>query len=281
MTTVTFLKVQGAGNDFIFLNGQELSSLDLSAPVVAALCDRHFGIGADGVLLYLRDPDGTPRMRIFNADGSIAQMCGNGLRCFAMVLRDEYGEHDNPLTVATDAGPMECLVEGDAWDCQVTIEMGPVTGPEGGPITLPLPAKSVTVENEAVSLYRVATGNPHAIYFGETNAEVRQRLGPRLSTHPFFPEGSNIEFVAQTGDNALDVVVCERGVGFTLACGTGAVASAAVAVALRRCPADQWLDVTLPGGGLKVKVAGDFARAYLAGPAKRVFCGEVSLPEQP
>jgi diaminopimelate epimerase len=279
MSPLSFLKVQGAGNDFVLLDGRELPGSGLSPQQAVSLCDRHYGIGADGVLVLTGDVGGIPSMRIFNADGSVAQMCGNGLRCFALAMRNHFGFQQAPLPVLTDAGPMVCHIDGSGAEAQVTIDMGAITTASGGALQLPLVPEMVLGSGEDVALYRVATGNPHAVRIGETTEEARQRLGPPLSVHPHFPEGTNVEFLTIEGPLALTVVVCERGVGFTLACGTGAVAATAVAVATGHCPADQWIDVALPGGELRVRVAADFSKASLQGPAVEVFRGVVELQE--
>jgi diaminopimelate epimerase len=276
---VTFWKVQGAGNDFILLDGRALPDATLSPGDVVRLCDRHFGIGADGVLLFSGVEDGWPRMRIYNADGSIAQMCGNGLRCFAMVMADHFGWVANPLLVRTDAGDKLCTIEGGQGAARVTIEMGPVEAARGGPLALPLVAEEVVVQGEVVTYHAVSTGNPHAVVISSRTPEAFRRIGPSMSVAPVFPEGVNVEFVTLRGSQALDVVVCERGVGFTLACGTGAVAATAVAVAAGHCPANQWISVTLPGGILDVRVASDFSASSLAGPAREVFSGTIKYLE--
>ncbi len=279
MSRLPFLKVQGAGNDFVLLDGRELPGDGLTPAQAVLLCDRHYGIGADGVLVLTGDDGGIPAMRIFNADGSVAQMCGNGLRCFALAMRNHYGFQHTPLPVHTDAGPMTCHIDGGGSEAQVTIDMGAITAPSGGPMQLPLLPESVDVAGEAVILYRVATGNPHAVRVGETTDEERQLLGPPLSVDPHFPEGTNVEFLSVEGPRRLTVVVCERGVGFTLACGTGAVAATAVAVAAGFSPPDQWIDVALPGGDLRVRIGADFSSASLQGPATEVFHGSVDLQE--
>lgn len=279
MSPMSFWKVQGAGNDFVLLDGRGLPGEGLLPGQAVQLCDRHYGIGADGVLVLCDVIGGVPSMRIFNADGSVAQMCGNGLRCFALAMLNHFGFEQAPLPVRTDAGLMICHIEGSGRAARVTIDMGAVTTSSGGQLQLPLPAETVQADGEAVTFYRVATGNPHAVCIGDTTDAERQRVGPPLSVHPHFPEGTNVEFLSLRGPQALTVVVCERGVGFTLACGTGAVAAAAVAVATGHCPAEQWIEVALPGGDLRVRIASDFSSASLQGPAVEVFQGSTELQE--
>ncbi len=279
MSQLPFYKVQGAGNDFVLIDGRGLPPGGLRPGQAVAICHRHYGVGADGVLVLTGDSDGIPSMRIFNADGSVAQMCGNGLRCFALAMRSHFGFAHDPLPVQTDSGRMICHIDGSGGEAQVTIELGAVTTSSGGPLELPLLREKVRVAGEEVVFYRVATGNPHAVRIGETTDDERQRLGPPLSVHPHFPEGTNVEFLSFRGPQALTVVVCERGVGFTLACGTGAVAATAVAVALGHCPADQWIEAALPGGNLRVRIAADFLTASLQGPAVEVFHGSLELQE--
>lgn len=278
MGSVEFTKVQGTGNDFVFVDARERNREVLEPQVVSALCDRHFGIGADGLLALVSVKEGVPRMRIYNADGSIAQMCGNGLRCFAKVLSDRLGFFENPLPVDTDAGRKMCHLSRNGDITNVRIEMGPVTiEPPVGRDKLGICSSQVLrrIEGTDVLVYPVSTGNPHAVLIGSFSRPEMEQLGPVLSTHPFFPEGTNVEFLEPISSDTLRLTVYERGVGFTLACGTGAVASTAVAASLGLAHTGAPVTVHLPGGILHVTIEPGFEVTWLEGPAVEVFSGTI------
>ncbi|MBM4353729.1 MAG: diaminopimelate epimerase [Deltaproteobacteria bacterium] len=275
---LSFIKVQGTGNDFVFIDQTRHTNLAVDAALTRRLCDRNFGIGADGVLLLTGVEQGRPVMRILNADGSIAEMCGNGLRCFARVLSEHLGFHENPLVVKTDAGLRSCRLRHCGGTVMVSISMGPIRDPRTGELLhagyLP---ECVRIETGEVTLYPASTGNPHAIVPGRFSREEMARLGAALARHPFFPNGTNVEFMSVPGPGGIDLVVFERGVGFTLACGTGAVATAAVAAAMGLVPPGEPVTLHLPGGDLSVTVRPDFSESLLEGPAEEVFSGRIQL----
>jgi len=274
---IEFVKLHGTGNDFIFVDARERNREVLDPGVVTKLCHRNFGIGADGVLALVSVDDGVPRMRIYNADGSVAQMCGNGLRCFAKVLSERLGFDRNPLPVDTDAGRKSCQIVRSEGETRVRIKMGAVTLPGGSaPLAPPIPSSVLPVAGKSVTLHPVATGNPHAILIGDFSRSDMDVLGPALATHPFFPEGTNVEFVQPLSDTSFRLTVCERGVGFTLACGTGSVAATAVAAALGLVKMSCQVSVHLPGGTLLVTIEPGFETTWLAGPAVEVFSGVVA-----
>jgi diaminopimelate epimerase len=270
--SLRFQKYHGLGNDFIIV---DVEDPDAVAPELARrLCDRHFGIGADGVLLVSKSAAADARLVILNADGSRPEMCGNGLRCVALHLerRASHGLHPERsrqapvLAVETDAGVLECrtfLRDGQRW---VTIRLGravllgdlEVRGPRG-----------------LHRFRRVSIGNPHAVLLGHDYApEEIDVLGPEVSSR--IDGGANVGFVQVVGDRALAVVVHERGVGRTLACGTGAGAAVAAAAADGLVPFDEGVQVTLPGGRLEVSVDQETGQVVLSGPARHVFDGVVS-----
>jgi len=265
---ITFHKYEGLGNDFIVLDvGDER---DVPPDDAAALCDRRLGIGADGVLLVLppRTAGCDARMRVINADGSVSEMCGNGVRCVALHL----ARAGRPTVAAgavridTDAGACMCTIENTRGEeGTVTAEMGAVHV---------LGERSVEVDGKRVRVELADTGNPHAVLFGTFDRNDVEHLGPRLATHPGFPRGTNVEFARVAGDG-IDLVVWERGVGVTLACGTGACATAAVACADGLLPRGVPLAVRLPGGRLDVTVH-DGGRVTMRGPARHVFSGVYS-----
>ncbi len=259
---LTFGKYQGAGNDFIVVD----AGADHAVPTRLAvqLCDRRFGIGGDGVLLVLpsRSAAGLARMKVINADGSIPEMCGNGLRCVALHLARKHRLSE--LHVDTDAGDKRCIVF-DGTEPRVRIEMGVVT--VGGTVRIEGPTHSY-------SFIRANAGNPHAVTFERATRDVVDVMGPFVEKHPQFPGGTNVEFAERTRDG-IDLLVWERGVGVTHACGTGACATVAVAVSQGLVARNEACSVRLPGGTLLVTI-GDGGEATLEGPAVHVFSGGVA-----
>jgi diaminopimelate epimerase len=261
---VQFFKYEGLGNDFIVVEATDVSAVPPERAV--ALCDRRFGIGADGVLLVLppRKPECDVRMLVVNADGSIPEMCGNGVRCVAIHVARARGLLEGTLRVDTDAEVCACLVEDMRGEGIVTVDMGVVR--LFGDRTIDVGGRSVTVT--------VAdAGNPHAILFGSFARGDVDHLGPRLAMHPDFPRGTNVEFSHVAGDG-IDLIVWERGVGITLACGTGACATAAVACAKGLVARGAPIAVRVPGGRLDVTIDA-VGRATMRGPARHVFSGTV------
>ncbi len=260
----TFEKYEGLGNDFLVVEADDEGAITPEQAV--ALCDRHFGVGGDGVLLLLpaRQPGADARMRVLNADGSVPEMCGNGVRCVAVHVARERGVRHGTVTIETDAGPRVCVVHDDGPSARVAVDMGRVAV---------LGDRSLEIEGRKVTVTVADAGNPHAILFGSFSRADVEHLGPRLSKHASFPRGTNVEFANPTRDG-IDLVVWERGAGLTLACGTGACATAAVAcskeLAKRRVP----LLIPLPGGALEVTI-GDDDRATMTGPARHVFSGRL------
>lgn len=239
---------------------------DWTAERARQLCDRHRGIGADGVLL-VGPADGAARasMRVLNADGSEPEMCGNGLRCVALHLALAENETRTQFDIETGAGTLGCTVERASDEATVAISMGRAI------VADPL---RFDADGTILTFDRVSTGNPHAILFDSSfEIDTIDRLAPRVSAS--ISTGSNIEFVRQTGPDELDVIVWERGVGRTMACGTGAVATAVAAATRGRVPFERPVQVRLPGGVLKIQVSDDL-QTQLEGPAVRVFQGELT-----
>jgi diaminopimelate epimerase len=275
-----FFKYQGLGNDFIVLDRRQTGT-DIDAEMSRRLCDRRLGIGADGVLSMLPSELGVARMVVHNADGSIAEMCGNGLRCAVKYLVDHSGERPARLDVETGAGLLSCAPGHDEHGvAEVDISMGPArlvasnlpSGATGQPfLDAPVPG------HPGLRGFAVSMGNPHLVLL-ERPLDEAGRLGPVLERHPDFPDRTNVEFVRVDPDG-LTVVVWERGCGLTQACGTGACAAATAAVLSGRLPADAWLRVTLPGGDLNIRVPSDLSDIRLLGPVAFVFEGVVpALP---
>lgn len=256
MSGLRFEKYEGLGNDFVVVDQSlwESSGLD-----PARVCDRHFGVGADGVLLLGpgRSPGADGSMIVLNADGSRPEMCGNGLRCVALALAAKLGRQGS-LLIDTDSGPKPCVIDGSL----VSVEMGQAR--LDGPVDVSLAGRTVRLEQASM-------GNPHAVTFEPLPFA---ELAPGLAVHEVFPRGANIEFVRDEGD-VLAVQVWERGSGPTLACGTGACAVAAVACAGGRRRFGEEVRVRLPGGELRILVRADRS-VLMTGPAHLVFSGEIA-----
>ncbi len=289
---IPFLKYHGIGNDFIVLNcWNEAPEEILADPELARrLCNRHTGIGADGLLLVLppdedKDQAGDARMRVINADGSEAEMCGNGLRCVAKYLRDKWPRFQDTerLWVDTGAGLLLCdLTLGeDGLVASVKVDMGQ---PRQEPVELGLtrgePVTDEELEIPGSSPRRataVSMGNPHLVFFvDEDPRPLATNLGPALEQDDLFANRTNVEF-ARFVDGGLELWVWERGCGITQACGTGACATVAAAVITGRHPADTPLPVHLPGGTLVIEVPKDLSRVLMDGPAEEVFAGEIEI----
>lgn len=228
-----FAKYHGLGNDFILLDNRESHDLAITSEEAKKLCDRSFGVGADGVILATPPFDGTGSqygMRIFNADGSEAEMCGNGIRCLARFVAGKDGGRRGEVSVSTLAGEMKPTLLADD---RVAVDMGPPSLQPGDiPTTLAATTPAGNVVQSPLDGYLVTAvgmGNPHAVIFStEDGAELNvdsldlERIGPPLENHDAFPSRANVEFVSVISDNHLRMRVWERGSGQTLACGTGA-----------------------------------------------------------
>lgn len=276
-----FVKMHGLGNDFVVVDCISQAGLeDAVASQARFLCDRHFGVGADGVILVLPSARGDARMRIFNPDGSEAEMCGNGIRCFAKLLYERGMVNKRSLAIETMAGIMKPNLRVDRGSVrEVMVDMGPpglmrgqvpMTGDNGKVVGETLE----TVEGP-VRVTCLSMGNPHCVVFVPAVEEYPvSKIGPVLESHPAFPQRTNVEFVSPDGKGRLRVRVWERGVGETLACGTGACA-AAVAGVLNGLSTRQ-VAVLLSGGQLSVYWRED-NRVLLTGPAEYLFDGEINL----
>lgn len=260
---IDFDKYEGLGNDFIVIEAAD-DQLP-SAQRTTALCDRHFGVGADGVLWVVppTSAGSRGRMVVRNADGSRPEMCGNGIRCVALHLARRDGANGISYVIDTDAGPLSCEVEREGDSGWVRVGMG-----RGRP----LEDHRVEVEGRVVTFARVSMGNPHAITFDEPlDPSHADRIGPLVNRD--FPEGTNVEFARRTGEDAFDLVVWERGVGRTLACGTGAAATAVAAARSGRARYGCPIAIALPGGSLEMTVSEATLEVSMRGPARRVFSG--------
>jgi len=257
-----FWKYHGLGNDFVVVEGPPL----VEPARAVRLCDRRRGIGADGVLTILAPEDGgAAYMHIYNSDGSVAAMCGNGIRCVARHLADTRGL-DGEILVETDSGARRCRVHrGPGGEVEsITVDMG-TARLEG--------EQEFDLGHETVKALRVSMGNPHAVVFAEGAAARADALGPAIERK--VPGGVNVGF-AQARDGRLELVVWERGAGLTEACGTGACAAAVAAVRTGRISGGRPVEVSLPGGTLEITVGPDLA-VLMRGPAEKAFEGETDL----
>lgn len=265
-----FHKYEGLGNDFVIVEADDESAV--SASQARALCDRRFGIGADGVLLLLppSSPSAQGRMKVLNADGSVPEMCGNGLRCAVLhFARARNGRGASApiteLTFDTGAGLRSCVIDDAGGRGLVTVDMGVVRVSED---------IQLEIDGEPWEFSLADAGNPHAITTRPAARAVIDRVGPQVAIHSRFAAGTNVEF-AVFGERTVDLVVWERGVGVTHACGTGACATVAVGVARGDFAEREEITVNLPGGALAVTIRED-GRAIMRGPARHVFSGNVA-----
>jgi diaminopimelate epimerase len=274
---LTFTKMHGLGNDFVVIDATS-QPIDLSMEQIRFLADRRLGVGCDQVLLV--EPPRQPKVdftyRIFNADGGEVEQCGNGARCFARYVRDQGLTRKDHIPVATATGVITLHVEADG---QVTVDMGaPIFEPAEIPFATDSRAEVYPLEVEAtqVEISTVSMGNPHAVLRVEQvdKAPVNS-LGPRIESHVRFPRRVNVGFMQVVDRQHIRLRVYERGVGETLACGSGACA--AVAVGRQRGWLDDKVTVSLPGGNLKIQWAGEDQTMLMTGPAVSVFEGRIRL----
>ncbi len=276
-----FVKMHGLGNDFVFLDHFSVSPATDYPALARRLCDRHFGIGADGLIAILPSEAADARMRIFNADGSEPEMCGNGIRCAARFLYDKRYVTSNPLTIETLAGILSLRLDlGDGIVKGVRVDMGapilkagliPVLAQREPLINVPL-----NVEGKVWHYTAVSMGNPHCVIFVKDFEDLDfEHVGPAIEKHADFPRRTNVEFIRVDSENEITMKVWERGAGPTLACGTGACAAAVAAVLNHKT--GRSVTVHLPGGDLLIEWAAD-NHVYMTGPASYVFRGELVEP---
>ena len=277
-----FTKMQGAGNDFVVLDGVR-QDIHLTPEQYRALADRHFGIGCDQILLVqpATRPDCDFRYRIFNADGGEVQQCGNGARCFVRFVHEQGLTPKREIRVETAAGIIGPRLEDDG---QVTVDMGP---PRLVPAEIPFipatadvpsahPTYVIDVDGEPVEISVVSMGNPHAVrVVCNVDTAPVQALGAKIEHHPSFPERVNVGFMQVLHRREIRLRVFERGAGETLACGTGACA--AVVAGINRGLLDATVQVHTRGGDLSIHWAGPGSAVFLTGPAVTVFQGEIEI----
>ena len=278
-----FVKMHGAGNDFVVVDGaKEPIPEDHLASVARHACDRHFGIGADGLILVLPSRAANFRMRVINADGSEAGMCGNGVRVFAKYAYDRKLHTDPVMTVETLGGIQILKLDTTGGKVHTArVDMGepglmrsqiPMKGDNTRVVGEPLKVAGKKIEVTCVSI-----GNPHCVTFVDNVAGYPvEKMGPEIENHPSFPQRTNVEFVEIVSPKEIKMRVWERGVGETLACGSGSCASVVAGVLSDRTT--RKVTVHLRGGDLLIEWLGD-NRLYMTGPAEEVFEGNVSAAE--
>jgi len=271
-----FTKMEGLGNDYVYVDGFVETVRDASALAVR-ISDRHFGVGSDGLILIQPSESADARMEMYNPDGSRAEMCGNGIRCVAKYLYDHGIARRDELTVETDAGTkeLELFVAAGVVE-RVRVNMGP---PELERGRIPMKGRKGRAVDEALEAldrtFRVTAvnmGNPHCVTFVDDAVAVPlETYGPVMETHPLFPERVNVEFAEVLDRNRLMVRVWERGTAETLACGTGACATCVAGVL--NDVSDRAVTVQLLGGDLDVEWSEATGDVLMTGPAREVFTG--------
>jgi len=258
---VRFEKWQGLGNHYLVVRREEWP-LGLTADRTRLICDPNFGVGGDGILEIDREA-GTPRMTVWNPDGSHAENCGNGIRMVARHLVAR-GDLSDGGTILTGAGPVSVRTLDDG---RIEVQMGRAVFPDGEGL------ETLAVNGTQVDLAFVTTGNPHAIVEHPDPDSVVQTLGPQIEVAPRFPQRTNVEFIRLDGPSELTMRVWERGVGETMACGTGACAAAVAAVRLSGLASP--VTVHLAGGDLEIAVDDDL-EVTMTGPAELIYEGQLS-----
>ena len=278
---IPFAKGHGLGNDYIVMEQATLPGA-LTERAIVRVCDRNWGVGSDGILLLVPTTRGEFGLRIFNPDGSEAEKSGNGLRIFAKYLWDHgHARGRKTFTVDTRGGLVECTChERDGRVNFVTVEMGratfrapdiPMNGPDRDVVSVPLPLD----DGRTLTATAVSVGNPHCVIFVDRldEPDVR-RLGPQIERHPAFPQRTNVQFARVAGRDAVDILIWERGAGYTLASGSSSCGAAAAAVRNGLCDHGR-VTVRMPGGTLVIEVRADWS-LRLEGPVEEVYTGTLS-----
>ncbi|MBM4443282.1 MAG: diaminopimelate epimerase [Candidatus Rokubacteria bacterium] len=260
---IPFFKGHGLGNDYLVMEEKHLDQ-PLSNDAIVRICDRNWGVGSDGILLLVPSAKADFGLRIFNPDGSEAEKSGNGLRIFAKYLWDTGHAKKETFTVDTKGGIVECLCHvRDGTMGFVTVEMGKATfkAPEipmkgaGDAVAVPLALDDGTT----LTVTAVSVGNPHCIVFTDALDEALvKRLGPRIENHPAFPNRTNVQFAKRLGDDAIEIMIWERGAGWTLASGSSSCGAASAAVRNGHCKHGR-VSVRMPGGELAIEVRPDWS----------------------
>lgn len=273
-----FTKMQGCGNDYVYVNCLR-EKVDNPSELAIAVSDRHFGIGSDGLILIKASDKADFMMDMYNADGSSSAMCGNGIRCVAKYVYDYNLTKEKEITIETGAGiKYLTLTVEEGKVTEVTVDMGhPITQPALIPVKgdeEKIIAKPILVDGKEYRVTCVSMGNPHAVVFVEDTAKVEiEKIGPLFEHHEWFPQRTNTEFIHVVDRKNIDMRVWERGSGETLACGTGACASVYACI-LNGYTEDE-VKVKLLGGELTIRYDREKDVIFMTGPAVTVFDGEL------
>ena len=277
---IEFSKLQGTGNDFVVLDcaaHPEYLEFALTPVYAAKMCDRHYGIGADGLVLVLPSNIADTQMRIINSDGSEAEMCGNGIRCFARFVYEQGIVQKETMTVETLAGVLvpHMILDADGSVMGVEVDMGepildcagvPMIG-EGQAISVP-----ILVEGTEFIITAVGMGNPHCVTFvDDLSTFPIEHWGPRMEVHEAFPRKTNVEYVQVYNEGEVRMRVWERGASVTMACGTGSCATVVACMLNGKTSRD--VLVHLDGGDLRIRWDEESNHLYMTGPAENVFTG--------
>jgi diaminopimelate epimerase len=267
-----FIKMHGIGNDYVYVNGYN-ETVEEPADLARVIADRHTGVGGDGLILVLppsEDVDADIRMRLFNSDGSEAQMCGNGIRCVCKLAHDHHINRANPMQIQTDSGvlTLNYTTNGSGRVDEVTVDMGEAV------LDLPaVPVDESKLDDQLAGATFVSLGNPHAVFFvDDVWAIDLEKVGPQLECHKAFPSRINVHFVQVHSPGEITMRTWERGSGITLACGTGASAVCVAGVLTDR--SDRKIIAHLPGGDLALEWLKADNHVLMTGPATEVFKGE-------
>lgn len=274
-----FTKMHGCGNDYIYFNCFE-DPVERPEELAIRLSDRHKGVGGDGVILICPSEIADARMRMFNLDGGEGKMCGNGIRCVAKYVYDHNIARKPELKIETLSGIKTCRIqEAEGKAAAVTVDMGKaILNPAEIPVKLPgetVVGRKVLLAGEEREITCVSMGNPHCVIFGGDPDELDlEKAGPKFEHDPLFPEQVNTEFIQVIDEHTLKMRVWERGSGETMACGTGACASAVAAVLNGYCPKGEEILVHLRGGDLTICYTEE--RVLMTGEAVEVFQGTIN-----
>ncbi len=280
---IKFTKMHGTGNDYIYVNCLD-GELEAPGKISEAMSQRHFSVGADGLVMICCSDVADAKMRMFNADGSEGRMCGNAIRCVGKYLYDNKIVDKTEMTIETLSGIKTLKIEvSDGCAVGAEVDMGvAVLTPSDIPVVYEgerMISAPVEVDGVEYELTAVSMGNPHAVCFvPEVDSLELEKLGPSFENHKLFPERVNTEFVRVIDENTLRMRVWERGSGETYACGTGACATVVAAVLCGYCRRDEEVTVQLRGGELKIVYKED-GHVFMSGPAKKVYEGVYTYDE--
>jgi len=282
MNLIRFTKMEGIGNDYVYIDATK-DNIKLTPEQIIKISDRNFGVGSDGVIFIRSSDKADFMMDMYNSDGTSSEMCGNGVRCVGKFIYDKNLTSKKNPKVETGKGVLELDLETDSSNkvTYVTVDMGePILVPEKVPVKIagtdPVIEKELTVEGSDLKFTAVSMGNPHAVIFVDDNKKFPVReIGPLIENNPLFPRRTNVEFITVLGQDHLHQRTWERGAGETLACGTGACATAVAAHLTGR--AGRKVRIDLLGGTLFIEWRTSDNHVIMKGPAVTVFEGEISI----